>query len=110
MSDTFEDFEDVAREAERHFVIMQDLDDDEIATYAQSVIRAHDIVLGTFVDPSSPAGIGVILIKGREVTALMRETHQPNGKTVTAIPCQLRKLAVSAMMMWGDGAPGNQFT
>ena len=109
MSDMFEDFEDVAREAERHFVIMQDLDDDEIATYAESVIRAHDIVLGTFVDPSSPAGIGVILIKGREVTALMRETHRSDS-TVTAIPCQLRELAVSAMMMWGDGAPGNQFT
>jgi hypothetical protein len=66
-------------------------------------------VLGTFADPSLPAGIGAILIKGRTATQIMRETRA-NNKSATAIPCGTRDLAVQAMMMWGDGAPGNQFT
>jgi hypothetical protein len=102
--------EDIIREADRHLAVMQDLDGgDETARYAESVIRAHDIVLGTFADPSLPAGIGAILIKGRTATQIMRETRV-NNKSVTAIPCGTRDLAVQAMMMWGDGAPGNQFT
>jgi hypothetical protein len=98
--------ESIAAEADRHLTVMLDLGDDEVERYVRSVIASFDVVLGTFSDPSHPEGIGALLIKGREITHVMRETRRmPAGLSVTAIPCQTRELVVAALMMWGDGKP-----
>jgi hypothetical protein len=87
---------------DRHFAVIQDLSNDEAAHYVQSVIGTTDIVLGTFADPSSPAGIGAIIIKGREAIEVMGEAGSTKF-SITAIPCERRELAVAALQMWGDG-------
>jgi hypothetical protein len=80
--------ESIAAEADRHLTVMLDLGDDEVERYVRSVIAS--VVLGTFSDPSHPEGIGALLIKGREITHVMRETRRmpaghgnplPNART-----------------------------
>jgi hypothetical protein len=86
----------------------------------QKIIDSHDLVWGIWQDPSEPAGVGYMIIKGRrrlKAIAASGETA-PEGAIgigpraarmkTSAISCECAEQADAARLVFGDGEDADE--
>ena len=75
---------------------------DEPVISIREILDSSDVVFGLWQDPEEPDGVGMYVIKGKNLMREVLASDKPAKVVMTAVPCENAAHAIAAEQAFGD--------